>query len=313
MANFLTFGDLISQVELAVKQYQSSMGGLVRSVINQVYLSEILQCDVFHPLHWLQFPIHYKLHASKAITAISQAATCQITSSSHGFRGGEVIAVWNVEGMTEVNFDYNVGYGNRQHFYVVDTAGIAANTFTITDLNGIDIDSTAFTAYTSGGIILHHGWAITDQNIQKVTKVGIQNGLPLDPIDWDTLLENPDDYVSANSGQPDNFLHMQFFTTAGIEYNYLLTFPGCQEAKLVYPLVVIEAQRLSAVTDVPLLPPQFHDTIIAGAITRLAENKVEVENAVVWPRIYNAQIEALKDYNRAWYERHKTDKKPYLL
>jgi hypothetical protein len=66
---------------------------------------------------------------------------------------------------------------------------------------------------------------------------------------------------------------------------------------------------------VPLLPPIFHDTIISGAIVRLAENNVQVENAVIWPGIYKAQLDALKTFNRKYYKEHdKVDRMtPYLL
>jgi hypothetical protein len=67
-------------------------------------------------------------------------------------------------------------------------------------------------------------------------------------------------------------------------------------------------------TDYPILPPQFHPAIEAGAITRLGENKVQVEAGVVWPQIYKMHLAALVDYNRQLWKEYETKRSaPYLL
>ena len=71
---------------------------------------------------------------TKTITGITQANPAVVTSASHGFTNGEQVYITNVVGMTEVN---------GQYFIV---ASAATNTFA---LQGVD--STGFTAYTSGG------------------------------------------------------------------------------------------------------------------------------------------------------------------
>ena len=78
----------------------------------------------------------FSLNSSGSITGASQANPCQITSVAHGLVTGSVVSISNVGGMIQLN-------GNQ---YVITVTG--ANTYT---LNGID--STAYTAYTSGG-----GW-----------------------------------------------------------------------------------------------------------------------------------------------------------
>lgn len=71
------------------------------------------------------------------ITGATQANPCVITSIAHGFSNGDVIHIYSVTGMTELNGnDYTV-------------ANVTADTF---ELSGVD--SSAFTAYTSGGYIL---------------------------------------------------------------------------------------------------------------------------------------------------------------
>lgn len=79
------------------------------------------------------------LETAKTITGASQANPCVITITSHGFSTGDEIFISGVAGMSELNGRYyKVTY-------------ISANTFSITDLYNANINSTAFTAYSSGG------------------------------------------------------------------------------------------------------------------------------------------------------------------
>ena len=72
--------------------------------------------------------------ASKTITAITQANPVRITATAHAFAEGTIVKIAAVAGMTQIN-------GKVGSVKVVD-----ANNF---ELPGID--STSFTAYTSGG------------------------------------------------------------------------------------------------------------------------------------------------------------------
>jgi hypothetical protein len=80
------------------------------------------------------------VETGKVITGASQANPCQITSVGHGFSNGNWVVITGVGGMTQLN-------GNT---YIV--AGVAANTFTLTDLDGNAINSTGYGAYTGGGL-----------------------------------------------------------------------------------------------------------------------------------------------------------------
>ena len=75
----------------------------------------------------------------KTITAITQANPGVLTSNSHGLSDGEEIYITGVGGMTELN---------GRNFKV---AGATTNTFELEDLFGNAIDTTNFTAFTSGG------------------------------------------------------------------------------------------------------------------------------------------------------------------
>jgi len=81
-----------------------------------------------------------------AITGATQAAACQITATDHGLETGDVIEIYGVVGMTQLN-------GNT--YSVVKTG---ANTITLKDPDTlVDIDSTGYTAYSSGGYLFKQG------------------------------------------------------------------------------------------------------------------------------------------------------------
>ena len=80
------------------------------------------------------------LEGDKTISGITQANPAVVTASSHGYDNGDEVLISGVSGMTEVN-------GKR--FLVADKT---TNTFELQDKDGVDINSTSFTAYTSGGV-----------------------------------------------------------------------------------------------------------------------------------------------------------------
>src|SRR5688572_7826797 len=76
------------------------------------------------------------------ITGITQANPGVVTAVAHGYSKGDEVYIAGVTGMVEVN-------GNR---YVV--ANVAANTFELTDqVDGTNINTTGFTAYSAGGTV----------------------------------------------------------------------------------------------------------------------------------------------------------------
>ena len=80
------------------------------------------------------------LEGDKTITGITQANPAVVTASSHGYSNGDEVVITGVSGMTEVN-------GKR--FLVADKT---TNTFELQDKDGVDINSSSFTAYSSGGV-----------------------------------------------------------------------------------------------------------------------------------------------------------------
>lgn len=89
-------------------------------------------------LYPVDTPIYLQV-LKHTITGITQANPAVVTAASHGFANGDIVKINGVVGMTEVN---------GLQFTV---AGKTLNTF---QLSGVD--STAYTAYASGGTA--QGW-----------------------------------------------------------------------------------------------------------------------------------------------------------
>ena len=80
------------------------------------------------------------VEANKTITGITAANPAVVTSSSHGYNNGDFVTISSVVGMTEVN---------GKTFKVADKT---TNTFELQDVDGNDINSSGYTAYSSAGV-----------------------------------------------------------------------------------------------------------------------------------------------------------------
>lgn len=76
---------------------------------------------------------------AKTITGATQANPGVLTITAHGFKTGYLIYIESVGGMVELN---------DEHYFV---EVLSANTISLKDRYGNDIDTSAFTAYTTGG------------------------------------------------------------------------------------------------------------------------------------------------------------------
>jgi hypothetical protein len=101
--------------------------------INQGYALEF--GDHYMRVHSNGAPV---LESAIAITGATQANPCQVTATN-SYANGDWVVISGVVGMTQLN----------GHTYIV--SGATGTHFTLTDLNGNNINSTAFGAYTSGG------------------------------------------------------------------------------------------------------------------------------------------------------------------
>ncbi|MEH6358832.1 MAG: ubiquitin-activating E1 FCCH domain-containing protein [Pseudomonadales bacterium] len=102
--------------------------------VEQPYILE------FGDLYIRFFKDHSSIFEStKTITAATAADPVVITSTAHLYLDGDEILIDTIVGMTELN---------SRRFLVSNKT---ANTYELQNLDGVDVDGTAFTAYSSGG------------------------------------------------------------------------------------------------------------------------------------------------------------------
>tara|TARA_R110000764_G_C11029370_1_gene385292 strand:- start:7348 stop:10386 length:3039 start_codon:yes stop_codon:yes gene_type:complete len=75
----------------------------------------------------------------KTITGATAANPVVVSSTAHGLSNGDEVYITGVAGMTQLN---------GRNFKLT---AVAANSFALIDLNGVAVDGTGYTAYTSGG------------------------------------------------------------------------------------------------------------------------------------------------------------------
>jgi hypothetical protein len=276
----------------------------VQAVVNMVYLNEVLNVDTMRPLFWLRY-MDDSIFAKEAdtITGISKANPGVITMAGDTFVTGDVVSLHDIVGMTQLN--------DR----LVKLTRNSANNYGIYTLDGTAINSTNFTTYTSGGDVVHKGVTLSSSHAVKSIISFNWHGYsePLEAINSGELEESTYWHDESQS-RPKKFQHVKFFSATGTESDLLLWFAGADAAYHGRLWIEKSPPALSATTDVPYLPPQFHGAIEAGAITRLGENKVQVEAGVIWPQVYQAQLDAIKNFNRRLWEQYEEKRNGlYLL
>ncbi len=308
MANYQSYAEIKAAIKAGIKTPKGSKDTWLDEIINMVYMNEVMVCDDLNPLFWMvDFDDSLGIKAPGTISGISAADPGDFTATAHGFVSGDLISVYSVAGMVEVN--------NRTY-----RAGTPAdaNSLGLELLDASDeIDTTDYTTYTSGGVFNHQGLTLS-QEINRILKVRCPGYDPMDPILYDEI-EESNTALSETTGRPIRYTHKkQYLLSDGSEIDQLLWFPAADQAYDLRVWFEKRAAPLSNTSDEPLLPPQFRNTIISGVMARLTEYEaVQVENAVIWPAMYKSQIDALKSFNRKHYEdalKHKrVNTKPYLL
>lgn len=81
-----------------------------------------------------------------AITGISQANPGVVTMASNPFTDGDIVIIEGVTGMTEVNYD-----DTTANMFIV--ASGTGTTFELTDLDGANLDTSGYTAYSANGTV----------------------------------------------------------------------------------------------------------------------------------------------------------------
>lgn len=299
----MNFAQLYGAVEDIIKIPGGSKRDIAKHVVNMAYL-EILHADDVYPLYWLRKLIdNLRTYAPLTITSITAATPPVVTVSSLPANlDNHLISIHGVSGMLEVN----------GRLFLIDDSNTGAKTFELQDLTATDIVGASYTAYTSGGSVLHRGMIVSDiESILSMTFFDRTSSTPYDPVDI-VLPDKFNDNWQENESRPDQVMLLKE-NQAGIEKNMLVWGPGADDNYGIRAWKMIPGVILSSDTDMPLLPTEYHYGIVAGAAMRLIENNVQVENAVIWPGIYQLTVAQLVTYNRKLWKTAERGEKPFGL
>ena len=94
----------------------------------------------------MEYNFVYDDASDVTISGITQADPGVVTTSTaHGYENGDNVVFESIVGMTELEFS-----NNADKIYVV--ANKTSTTFEITDQDGNDVDTSGYTAFTSGTV-----------------------------------------------------------------------------------------------------------------------------------------------------------------
>jgi hypothetical protein len=281
-----TFQTIYGNIGKAIGDLDAVRTTEVKAMLNMVYLGEILCADQDRPMFFLR-----RLDDSivtkdfDTIVSITKASPAVMTTTNDTYATGDIIQAFDIVGMTDIE---------HRVFKLTRTG---AKTYNLYTLDGTIISSAAYAAAATGGTIYHRG-AVLSAAVKSILSVYWDGYIkPLDPIttkemDESTALWDDDEQ------QPTMFHHYKTFTSGGVEIDILLWFYLPDDNYHMRLWYEFSPPAMATDGEYPILPPQFHGAIEAGAIARLGENKVQVEAGVVWPQIYKMNLEALINYNR---------------
>ena len=280
------FSEINTEICNAIGDLKQSKLAIVKSVVNHVYLNEVSVCDPLWPLYWLLDFVDDKKSVSKMTITGVTAAEPPVVSVVNSLSDGDIVSIYNISGMTQLN--------NR----TFKVASRAAGNIELQTLDGVDIDASGYDAYTSGGSLVHRG--ITLSGVSSIWSTPKWHGeYKMERISVQEL-EETTKWWDESPARPERFFHRKAYAS-NAEINQLLWFRGADAAYDLRFWKIKPLEALSGNTDVPSMPAEFHPTIVAGVVARLAEVRKDAEMPFIWPTIYENGLEAIRMFNRRWW------------
>jgi len=117
------------------------------------------------------------LDAPMAITGVSLADPCVVTSAAHGLSNGDLVDIVDIVWAPETDAYGGTSQPDQLNGRRFKVANVATNTFELQDLSGNDIDSSAFNAYLEGGKVRKAVQTITNlHHLEGRTLVALCDG-----------------------------------------------------------------------------------------------------------------------------------------
>ncbi len=255
---------------------------------------DIRVCDSLSPLAWDIMPwdgIRTSTYAK--ISAATQADPGVLTAASvdsgvtgHGFRDNssthqDIVIIDGIAGMEELN----------KRAFLLEY--VDATTFSLKTLDGLDaVDTSDYTAYSSGGVIYHAGLLLDASLILanvnskwtfKRVLPGVKfDNFPTDPISEATINREPVWLEASNAQRPKRFRYWQLMTAANTYAHYLMWYPAANSdysLSFPYQKEVPDIDTFDGST-YPFHPDQVHPALWHGALANLVgeSQKMRREN-----------------------------------
>src|SRR5208283_95453 len=130
MSDFLTFATLYQDCCRLIGDLNKSRVNEVKSVINSVYLDEMLNVDELRPMFWLrQFDDSILMKLSDTAVSISNANPAVMVTAADIYATNDIVTLYNVQVMPQLS--------NRT-FLLTRTA---ASTYTLADIYGNPVNT----------------------------------------------------------------------------------------------------------------------------------------------------------------------------
>jgi len=321
MASRLSAKQLVENVMrfLTVDTRDTALQELVKEAIIQAD-RELRECDSLSPLAWDIVPydgIRTTIYAE--ITDVTAANPGVITAASsdssitgHGFRDNssghqDIIIIDSLDEPEELN-------GRAFLLEYIDPT-----TFSLKTLDGINaIDTSGYTAYSSGGVAYHAGivlnsttvlTGISNWDIKKILPNPTFSGYPTDPISENAVRHNHY-WTDVSAGQrPKKYRYWQHHVTAVASptiLHYLLWYPPCDNEYNLFFNYQKEIDDISAwdATTYPFHPAEAHDALWHGALANLVGLATRVKRQS--DRNIATQLEVL--FAQRWLGEWENDK-----
>ena len=160
----------LALVRLGAKRITSlSDGSRNANEINAVY--EFLRQEVLrsYPWNWATEVINFKQVVANTltITGVTQANPGVVSYTGTDPEDGDEYLIASVVGMTELNSNY----------YYVQSVNTTADTFQLYDEDGEKVNTTSYTAYTSGGEITKQDESAATVNVAETYIMTLGSGV----------------------------------------------------------------------------------------------------------------------------------------
>jgi hypothetical protein len=293
MASQISTTDLVKKA----KQFITSdaKDPVLRALIRTAVINadrELREADSLSPLAWDIVPYDELRTCTYAkISAITQASPGVITAASvdsditgHGFHNNssyhqDIVLIDGITGMEELN----------GRFFLLEYLG--ATTFSLKSLDGITaINTSGYTAYSSGGSVYHAGFVlktatiltgITTWDFKRVIPSPTFDGYPTKPI-AEQLVKGSRSWTDFNQARrPVRFRYWRNMTAATTSSHYLFWYPVCNQQYNVMVPYQKEVPDIStwAGSTYPFHPPEAHDCLWHGALAILVGENTRMKRS----------------------------------